>query len=52
MNDKDLRPLHQMIDALPTWWTPDVRRRWLQGMAALVDWAIEMRPAPYEEETK
>ncbi|HEU0074416.1 MAG TPA: DUF5343 domain-containing protein [Dehalococcoidia bacterium] len=44
----DLRPIHQMVDSLPYegWWTQDRRERWLRGLEALIDWAIEVKDAP------
>jgi len=44
----DRRPLHQMVDALPSegWWTPDLRRRWLRALEAAIDYAIDVRESP------
>ena len=41
----DLRPIHQMVDALPAegWWTPERRRRWLRALEGAVDYAIDER---------
>jgi len=37
-----------MVDSLPEggWWTQSRRERWLRGLEALVDWAIEVRDEP------
>jgi hypothetical protein len=41
----DLRPIHQMVDALPPegWWTEERRRRWFRALEGSVDYAIDVR---------
>ena len=45
LTDVVLRPIHQMVDALPAdgWWTPDLRRRWMRALEGALDYAIEER---------